>query len=333
MKPNPSREPRPIAIDPLADCVFKSLFATEANKDILHAFLNAVLDAIALPRAVSVELVAPRHLRQTEESKEIEVDVRAVDEEGRTFQIEVQLSVGGSLAQRMVYGAGQLYNAGLRKGADYDTLKPTIAIWILRGRLPGKARRKAPLTCYRFRDSVGLELHPFPSIVVIELKNWQENAIFTMDIERWFIFFKHGKEFTLGKPLPEPLQSEVFMKALKEAQDFKTDLFKRIAYDAYMDKVIWKRTLENRARKKAERMRQKEERVRQEEERVRQEKEQVRLENERLRADRQMLESEARELAAKAAALEAMELRLVEDRRRLAAGTLDITDPEADILP
>ena len=107
------------AIDPLIDMVFKILFGTEPNKDILLAFLNAVLAHLKIPQAVSVELVPPRNLRRSREDKETEVDVRARDASGRIFQIEVQLDPGGPLVQRMIYGTGLLYASTISKGEPY----------------------------------------------------------------------------------------------------------------------------------------------------------------------------------------------------------------------
>ena len=52
----------PIPIDPLAAPVFKSLFGTEANKDILLSFVNTVLLHISAPSAVTLELVQPRNV-------------------------------------------------------------------------------------------------------------------------------------------------------------------------------------------------------------------------------------------------------------------------------
>ena len=326
---------QPIPIDPLADCVFKALFGTESNKDILMDFLNAVLGAIGLPLAASVDLVPPRHLREHAETKETEVDVRAVDADGRAFQIEVQLESGGPLAQRMIFGAGRLHNSTLIKGRDYDQIKPAVSIWILRDRLPRRTPGFRSVSVYRYREADGETLDDYPTIVVIELKNWKEKDILVGEIERWLFFFKHGRELSLYEELPPELRSEVFMKAVKETKSFNDELFKRMAYDSYMDKVLWNRTMERRRREEderrkaedaerarldAERAREDErrqaedaERAREDERRKAEDAERARLDAERAREDGRLREEDAR----LAKGFEEIEARQAEIRRKL----------------
>ena len=237
----------PIPIDPMLDPVIRRLFATEGNKDILLGFLNAVLDHIASPLAVSIELVPPRNPRSSKEDKETEVDVRARDADGRIFQIEVQLDPGGPLTKRMIYGASVLYASTINKGDSYAQLKPVISIWLLRDRLPHNNGPKNPVSVYRLRDDDGKILHDYPVIVVIELQNWTKNATFKEELELWFYFFVHGKELSLADELPPFLQKEVFVKAVDEIKRFNDSLARRLAYNSRMDKLSWRRSLEEEA--------------------------------------------------------------------------------------
>jgi len=234
----------PLAIDPLIDMVFKILFGTESNKDILLAFLNAVLAHLNIPLAVSVELVPPRNLRRSKEDKETEVDVRARDATGRVFQIEVQLDPGGPLVQRMIYGTGLLYASTLSKGEPYSELKPVVSIWVLRDRIPNNPAPPSPVSEYRVRDADGNVLHEYPVIAVIELQNWIESANFKEELERWLYFFAHGEELSLADDLPPQLQSEVFVKAVKEMKRINDTLEQRLDYNSRMDKIRWKKDLE-----------------------------------------------------------------------------------------
>lgn len=269
----------PIPIDPLVDPVFKALFGTEANKDILMSFLNAVLEAVRIPLAVSIELVPPRNIRGGSEAKETEVDVRAKDRAGRVFQIEVQLDSGGPLAERMIFGAGQLYASTLSKGDSYNELKPVVSIWLLRDRLPHRPREKRRVvTDYRYRDERGHALGPYPTLVVIELKNREENVSFEMDIERWLFFFAHGKELSLSAELPPEIQSEVFMKAVSEAKRFNDSWAKRMAYESHMDRIRWNNALKELAeeqRRRDEEQRHRDEEQRQKDQKFRQETERL----------------------------------------------------------
>lgn len=243
----------PIPIDPLIDPVFKVLFGTEENKDLLQDFINAVLERIDVPRAVSIELVPTRHLRRRATEKETEVDVRAKDAAGRVFQVEVQLDPGGALAERMIYGAGKLYASTLGKGEEYENLKPVVAIWLLRDRLPrGGAPGGGPLTDYRMRDPEGQTLGPYPTIAVIELKKWRESRIIQSEMERWLYFFSHGKELSLSDELPEQIRSEVFMKAVGETKRFNDSWTKRMVIDQWEDAARLRLTRENAWKRQVE---------------------------------------------------------------------------------
>ncbi|MFA6506333.1 MAG: Rpn family recombination-promoting nuclease/putative transposase [Treponemataceae bacterium] len=304
------KPPEPIPIDPLVDPVFKVLFGTETNKDILLDFLNAVLEFIGTPLAVSIELVPPRNLRRYAQEKETEVDVRAKDATGRVFQIEVQLDPGGPLIDRMLFGAGQLYASTLEKGQSYSELKPVVAIWLLRDRLPcHPSDSSGAVTDYRFRDRYGTTLGDYPAIVVIELKKWNKNVILKKRIEQWLFFFAHGKELSLTSEIPPQIRSEVFMKAVTETKRFNDSWAKRMAYESYMDKVRWNNALKEEAeaqykqneaqRKQDEAQRKQDEAQRKQDEAQRKQDEAQRKQDEafRLETDRLAEETENRRRA------------------------------------
>ena len=272
----------------MLDPVIKRLFATEGNKDILLGFLNAILDHIGCHRAVSIELVPPRNPRISKEDKETEVDVRAKDADGRIFQIEVQLDPGGPLTKRMIYGASVLYASTINKGDSYAQLKPVISIWLLRGRLPHNNGPQNPVSVYRLRDEDGKILHDYPVIVVIELQNWTNNANFKEELELWLYFFVHGKELSLADELPPFLQKEVFVKAVDEIKRFNDSLARRLAYNSRMDKLSWRRSIEEEAETK----RQQDEARRQQDKEFRLQTESLRHETEALRHETEALRRE-----------------------------------------
>ncbi|MCP4298903.1 MAG: Rpn family recombination-promoting nuclease/putative transposase [Proteobacteria bacterium] len=98
-------------INPMVDCVLKKVLGAKENKNLLIHFLNAVLNHS--PEIRGVEILSPYNEKEFETDELTVVDVKAEDESGKQYQIEVQLSVCKSLPERMLYGWSSLYQSTL----------------------------------------------------------------------------------------------------------------------------------------------------------------------------------------------------------------------------
>lgn len=77
-------------INPVRDIFIKFLFGSEENKDLLLSFINSVMEDSGFPKIVKVHLKNPFNYKEFSVDKESILDVRAEDEEGTIFNIEVQ---------------------------------------------------------------------------------------------------------------------------------------------------------------------------------------------------------------------------------------------------
>ena len=77
-------------VKPSSDIFIKYLFGTEENKPILLAFINAVLSKTDFDLIVSVEILNPFNIKEFTGDKETVLDVKATDNNGRIYDIEVQ---------------------------------------------------------------------------------------------------------------------------------------------------------------------------------------------------------------------------------------------------
>ncbi len=77
-------------IDPTVDCVFKALLGSEANQNLLIHFLNAVLQSCTHTSVASVEILNPYNEKEFLNDKLSIVDIKARDQSGRLYQIEIQ---------------------------------------------------------------------------------------------------------------------------------------------------------------------------------------------------------------------------------------------------
>ncbi len=119
-------------IDPTVDCVFKALLGKEENKDLLIHFLNAVLQPTSAERIQAVTITNPYNEREFQSDKLTIVDVKARDQQGRLYQVEIQLVAHHALTERILYTWSTLYHASLKKGDAFGALRPVVAIWLLK---------------------------------------------------------------------------------------------------------------------------------------------------------------------------------------------------------
>jgi predicted transposase/invertase (TIGR01784 family) len=59
------------------------------------------------------------------------VDIKAKDEQGRSFQIEIQLISTSGLKERRLWTWADIYQRQLKSGESLKKLNPTISIWFL----------------------------------------------------------------------------------------------------------------------------------------------------------------------------------------------------------
>jgi predicted transposase/invertase (TIGR01784 family) len=287
--PAPMRHP----IDPKIDCVFKALLGAESNQRLLVHFLNAMLGAELPAPVVEVTILNPYNEREFLDDKLSVVDVKARDEHGRLYQIEIQLLVLPELPARILYGWADLYSAQLRSGEDYTELRPTYAIWLLGETLlpqvPGYAHR------YRLRDEQGRGLIDHGGIWLFELSKFAVAQVETEE-ERWLKFFNEGEQLQ-ESDLPEWMQTDEMRQAMGTLKEFSEKDRAYHTYQARRNYLRQQRSIERhiealmaeaeQARAEKEQAKAAEERARAAEERAKAAEEYERLEKEHERAEKE----------------------------------------------
>jgi predicted transposase/invertase (TIGR01784 family) len=82
--------------------VFKAIFGSEENKDVLIHLLNAILVG-SHPRIQAVDILNPYNEREFEDARGSVVDIRATTDAGSQIQIEMQTSNHSDLRERMIW--------------------------------------------------------------------------------------------------------------------------------------------------------------------------------------------------------------------------------------
>jgi len=118
-------------VDVTTDIAFKKVFGSEQHKDILIGFLNAVLDLQGDRSIREVTLKNPWQAPDIAILKETILDIKAVDNRGVSFIVEMQVEKKYSFRKRAQYYTAKAYTGQIDKGEDYPKLGQVIFIGIL----------------------------------------------------------------------------------------------------------------------------------------------------------------------------------------------------------
>jgi predicted transposase/invertase (TIGR01784 family) len=200
-------------IDPRNDYVFKRLCSDEDNALLLVDLLNAVLRFPAGRLVSGVDLLNPFVDKDYAEGKVPILDVRARDDLGRQFLVEMQRKLRGAFAKRLLYYWSGAHAEQLFKGETYELLQPTYLICFIDDTL---FQDSAYHHCFRvYDDTHGVLLCKDLEIHVVELSKFTVpvEALQT-PLDRWCYFFKHGTALDPAK-LPPTLDNPMIRKAVE----------------------------------------------------------------------------------------------------------------------
>lgn len=194
-----------LGIRPIVDFAFKKIFGSPENAAALIGLLNAIL-RLAKP-IVAVEILNPFSYQEFSESKQIVLDVRCRDSDGRWLNVEMQVSVYAGLIERLVYYACSMYVDQLSKGGNYALAAPSISICLLSRVLFQETSQ--PHHRFQMLDrQSGRELSKAIEVHTVELTkyNLDEQTISTASkLEQWVFLLLYAQDYdadTLRRLLP-----------------------------------------------------------------------------------------------------------------------------------
>ena len=196
----------PIGIRPTNDFAFKKTLGTQENKVALMSLINAILN---LPEPiVDLTIQNPFLLQNFKDDKLSVLDIRAVDQRGMIFAVEMQLSVIPQLLQRLAFYASDLYQGQLQAGKDYEKLRPVYTICLLNGRIWSDSRQVHEVLQFTRRGNGA----PVPNLIEIHtlqlgLYNLSESELPTASVkDRWLFWLLNAGDYdreTLWRMFPD----------------------------------------------------------------------------------------------------------------------------------
>ena len=113
------------------DIAFRKIFGNEQKTSPLISFLNASLELEGDHRVVSVSIANPYQFPRIAGEKATILDVRATDQSGRKFVVEMQVADKTGFDKRVQYYISRDYSMQIDQGEDYPLLHPAYFIGIL----------------------------------------------------------------------------------------------------------------------------------------------------------------------------------------------------------
>ncbi len=191
-------------LNPKTDFAFKRIFGSEQSKDILLSFLNAILELKSPYRIAKLSIIDPYLAPKIQGMKDTYLDVRAEDEQGKSYIIEMQVLNVAGFEKRILYNACKAYAGQIQRGEDYQLLTDVIAItitdFVMFAELPELINK------FRLRDKTGKIYSDDLELVFAELPKFQktEQELQTI-LDRWFYFLRHAGDL---RAVPQTLQAE-----------------------------------------------------------------------------------------------------------------------------
>ena len=221
-------------VDITNDIAFRKIFGNDSKKKSLISFLNAVIDLPKNEQIMDVEITNPYQLGKLSDGKATIVDVKAKDEKGNIFIVEMQIAEFDFFHKRILYYTSQSYVSQLSKAVNYNKLRPVYFIGILEFEISQNPN-------YFSRHKV-LDVETKEQIIqdvefnFIELPKFNKSIEqLESNIDQWTFFIKNAENLTI---IPESVQDEGLKEAYIEASQ---ENWTRLELDDYIRASIKER--------------------------------------------------------------------------------------------
>ena len=181
-----------VEVKKLNDYFIRYFFGLKGHEDLLLSFINAIMIDSNFATFKSVEILNPFNLSEKANNKESIVDLKAITEDGIIVIIEIQTYSTKNFFERTLYYWSKNYSSVLKKGNQYEKLRPVISINLIDDILFNRTDNRMH-TCYLLKEKNSneiltdhLQLHyveipkfdkdadmaESPPVAKTELKNW-----------------------------------------------------------------------------------------------------------------------------------------------------------------
>lgn len=223
-------------VNPKIDLVFKKLFGVDKNKDLLLSLINSVLSTE--DKITTVTLKNPYNLPDYLDGKLSVLDIKAEDENGRRYNIEMQIIGHDDYGLRTLFYLSKAFVEQIGASGKYRDLNKTIVINIVDFDFFPENANNTEKRYHReisLRDVKTLEKYPqldYFSVHFVELQKYNDDSNKVKStLERWITFLNRA-----GELKTDNLPSELATAEIKKAVDELTIMYLDDAEKAYYER-------------------------------------------------------------------------------------------------
>ncbi len=228
-------------ITPRVDIAFKKIFGVEENKDLLMSLINSIVSKE--DQVIEITLLNPYNPRDFKRDKLSVLDIKAKNEKGIHYNIEMQISDEADYDKRALYYWAKLYAEQMQKSYKYDKLEKTIGIHILNFlSIPDSKQyhnkfqlREVHTGVHYFKD---IELHTIElSKFEIEsgINNHQTSAVLKLKnmLDVWTTYLIDN-DYLKKAELPDSFSRVLIKKAISVLEELNFSKKERDNYEAHL---------------------------------------------------------------------------------------------------
>ena len=200
-------------VDVKNDIAFRKIFGNENRKETLVSFLNAVLDFHGDQRIKEVTILNPYQLPKLKGGKVTIIDVKATDQLGRTYIVEMQVGDLDGFEKRVLFYSSKSYSDQIKRADFYRKLRPVIFIGILDFE---HTENKNYISRSQIRDvETGEQTIKDMEFTFVELPKFNKelHELKTLT-EKWVYFIKNAENLEV---VPDNINDEGLKSAYEEA--------------------------------------------------------------------------------------------------------------------
>lgn len=200
-------------VDIKNDIAFRKIFGNENRKETLISFLNAVLAFKDEQLIVEVTILNPYQLPKLKGGKVTIIDVKATDQKGRTYIIEMQVGNIDGFEKRVLFYSSKSYSDQIKRADFYRKLKPVIFIGILDFT---HTENKNVISRSQIRDvETGEQTIKDMEFNYVELPKFNKELKDCKTlVDKWVYFIKNAENLEV---VPDNIEDEGLKSAYEEA--------------------------------------------------------------------------------------------------------------------
>jgi len=200
-------------VDVKNDIAFRKIFGKDNRKETIISFLNAILDFHGDQTITKVTILNPYQLPKLKGGKVTIIDVKATDQAGRIYIVEMQVADIDGFDKRVLYYSSKSYSDQIKRADFYRKLRPVIFIGILDFKF---TQNEKFISRNQVRDvETGEQTLKDIEFTFIELPKFEleEHELKTLT-EKWVYFIKNAENLEV---VPENINDEGLKSAYDEA--------------------------------------------------------------------------------------------------------------------